>query len=205
MAGCGGGCDAHPQDPRIGSGTLRLRTRRCRRIGPARDGVRGAQTQPGGALWAALSGQPNLEVFCPARGGGHRAAGILGVPGGESSAAHIRYPADRRRRRCAFGGAPVCSAWESDVRDYGQTAVITTVLPQRFHDHVAYERFTRIGAARPAAARRRALHPGAQPWPARGWKRRSAGRMRNFSPRCSDVSASAWAGSSRWDGARRTR
>ena len=28
------------------------------------------------------------------------------------------------------------------MRDYGQTAVITTVLPRKFHEHVAYERFT---------------------------------------------------------------
>src|SRR6185437_1599739 len=34
---------------------------------------------------------------------------------------------------------------EAQSRDYGQTAVITTVLPQRFHDHVAYERFTDSG------------------------------------------------------------
>ena len=31
------------------------------------------------------------------------------------------------------------------MRDYEQTAVITTVLPQKFHDHVAYERFTPQG------------------------------------------------------------
>ena len=40
--------------------------------------------------------------------------------------------------RDAFGVA-------ADVRDYEQTAVITTVLPQKFHDHVAYERFTPQG------------------------------------------------------------
>jgi 2-octaprenyl-6-methoxyphenol hydroxylase len=40
--------------------------------------------------------------------------------------------------RSAFGVA-------AEVRDYGQTAVITTVLPQRFHDNVAYERFTPSG------------------------------------------------------------
>jgi 2-octaprenyl-6-methoxyphenol hydroxylase len=34
---------------------------------------------------------------------------------------------------------------DADTRDYGQTAVITTVLPQRFHEHVAYERFTDSG------------------------------------------------------------
>jgi 2-octaprenyl-6-methoxyphenol hydroxylase len=40
--------------------------------------------------------------------------------------------------RSAFGIA-------AEVRDYRQTAVITTVLPQRFHDNVAYERFTPSG------------------------------------------------------------
>jgi 2-octaprenyl-6-methoxyphenol hydroxylase len=34
---------------------------------------------------------------------------------------------------------------EVDVRDYQQTAVITTVLPDKFHHHVAYERFTATG------------------------------------------------------------
>jgi 2-octaprenyl-6-methoxyphenol hydroxylase len=34
---------------------------------------------------------------------------------------------------------------DAQVRDYAQTAIITTVLPQRFHDNVAYERFTPSG------------------------------------------------------------
>jgi 2-octaprenyl-6-methoxyphenol hydroxylase len=33
----------------------------------------------------------------------------------------------------------------AESRDYGQTALITTVLPKRFHEHVAYERFTADG------------------------------------------------------------
>jgi len=43
---------------------------------------------------------------------------------------------------------------DAESRDYQQTAVITTVLPQRFHDHVAYERFTQrtAGAAALEAA-----------------------------------------------------
>ena len=32
-----------------------------------------------------------------------------------------------------------------ETRDYGQTAIITTVLPAKFHEHVAYERFTASG------------------------------------------------------------
>jgi 2-octaprenyl-6-methoxyphenol hydroxylase len=41
----------------------------------------------------------------------------------------------------------VRSAFGVDMhsRDYGQTALITTILPQRFHEHVAYERFTPHG------------------------------------------------------------
>jgi 2-octaprenyl-6-methoxyphenol hydroxylase len=34
---------------------------------------------------------------------------------------------------------------DAQTRDYEQTAVITTVVPQRFHEHVAYERFTPSG------------------------------------------------------------
>ena len=33
----------------------------------------------------------------------------------------------------------------AETRDYQQTAVITTVLPKNFHDHIAYERFTEDG------------------------------------------------------------
>jgi 2-octaprenyl-6-methoxyphenol hydroxylase len=34
---------------------------------------------------------------------------------------------------------------DAEIRDYEQTAVITTVLPQKFHDHIAFERFTSSG------------------------------------------------------------
>jgi 2-octaprenyl-6-methoxyphenol hydroxylase len=33
----------------------------------------------------------------------------------------------------------------AERRDYGQTAIITTLAPERFHEHVAYERFTPAG------------------------------------------------------------
>jgi 2-octaprenyl-6-methoxyphenol hydroxylase len=54
--------------------------------------------------------------------------------------------------RAAFG-------IEVDVHDYHQTAIVTTVLPQRFHAHVAYERFTPQGplALLPLAAGRCAV------------------------------------------------
>jgi 2-octaprenyl-6-methoxyphenol hydroxylase len=70
----------------------------------------------------------------------------ISVGRGESAAgagvieAHLVVAADGAQSavRSAFGVA-------AEVRDYEQTAVITTVLPQRFHDHVAYERFTATG------------------------------------------------------------
>jgi 2-octaprenyl-6-methoxyphenol hydroxylase len=33
----------------------------------------------------------------------------------------------------------------ASVKDYGQTAIVANLAPQRFHDHVAYERFTPDG------------------------------------------------------------
>ena len=46
----------------------------------------------------------------------------------------------------------------AESRDYEQTALITTVLPRNFHDHVAYERFMPKGRSRccrsPTAAAR---------------------------------------------------
>jgi 2-octaprenyl-6-methoxyphenol hydroxylase len=69
-----------------------------------------------------------------------------GSPAAESSAgtdvieARLVVAADGAQSavRSAFGVA-------AEVRDYEQTAVITTVLPQRFHEYVAYERFTAAG------------------------------------------------------------
>jgi len=87
----------------------------------------------GAALWTKLLGAKsrateNLTVFCPASiEGSEIESQILVAADGVNSAV-----------RQAFG-------IEASVRDYGQTAVITTVLPQRFHDHVAYERFTASG------------------------------------------------------------
>src|ERR1700689_2445061 len=47
----------------------------------------------------------------------------------------------RTARSAALGAFGV----EARHSDYGQSAIITTVLPQRFHDHIAYERFTPAG------------------------------------------------------------
>ncbi len=100
----------------------------------------------GNALWPRLAGRAGLRVFCPAEVGeiipGEDAVSFDVLEGGEkiAIAAKLIVAADgvQSAVRSAFGV-------EAQVRDYAQTAVITTVLPQRFHDNVAYERFTPQG------------------------------------------------------------
>jgi 2-octaprenyl-6-methoxyphenol hydroxylase len=99
----------------------------------------------GSALWSRLSGQP-IKVFCPAEvsliTATDETVKIEITEAGVKSAvdAKLIVAADGAQSvvRSAFGVA-------AQVRDYEQTAVITTVLPQRFHDNVAYERFTPSG------------------------------------------------------------
>ncbi len=101
----------------------------------------------GAALWSRLRDRPDVRVYCPAqvtrvlRGVGSVELGVSQSQGAETSVtARLVVAADgvQSAVRDAFGVA-------ADVRDYEQTAVITTVLPQKFHEHVAYERFTAQG------------------------------------------------------------
>jgi 2-octaprenyl-6-methoxyphenol hydroxylase len=123
----------------------------------------------GAALWARLSPSESLRVFCPAHvtrvhptdrsvelvisverdasalgaessAGTESSAGAEAAPGTLVIEARLVVAADgvQSAVRSAFGVA-------AEVRDYEQTAVITTVLPQRFHENVAYERFTATG------------------------------------------------------------
>jgi 2-octaprenyl-6-methoxyphenol hydroxylase len=99
----------------------------------------------GSVLWPRLlSG--GTKVFCP--------AGVSSVTANdevvkiEIAAAGANSAIDAKLIVAADGAESlVRSAFgvAAEVRDYGQTAVITTVLPQRFHDNVAYERFTPSG------------------------------------------------------------
>jgi 2-octaprenyl-6-methoxyphenol hydroxylase len=100
----------------------------------------------GAALWSRLQAHANVQVYCPAEVSSiHPAehAVTLQVTGA-ATAATIHSPlvvaADgvQSAVRSAFGV-------EAQSRDYEQTAVITTVLPQKFHEGVAYERFTASG------------------------------------------------------------
>jgi 2-octaprenyl-6-methoxyphenol hydroxylase len=100
----------------------------------------------GSALWSRLERNAGLKVFCPAEvsrvTADDQAVKIEIAEAGTATAidAKLVVAADGAQSavRGAFGVA-------AEVRDYGQTAVITTVLPQRFHDNVAYERFTPEG------------------------------------------------------------
>jgi 2-octaprenyl-6-methoxyphenol hydroxylase len=99
----------------------------------------------GSALWSRLS-DAAIKVFCPAEvsliTATDEAVKIEIAEAGAKSAidAKLIVAADGAQSvvRSAFGVA-------AEVRDYAQTAVITTVLPQRFHNNVAYERFTPEG------------------------------------------------------------
>lgn len=100
----------------------------------------------GAALWGLPACSADVDVFCPAQvrqvtAGEHSVTLALTAAGEEISLeARLVVAADGAQSavRAAFGV-------EAEVRDYESTAVITTILPQRFHEYVAYERFTDSG------------------------------------------------------------
>src|ERR1019366_1514917 len=95
----------------------------------------------GAALWSALAPSASVRVFCPAQvlrvTPGAQSVELSIAEGGVECSVEARLivAADGAQSivRSAFGVA-------AEVRDYDQTAVISAVLPQRFHDYVAYER-----------------------------------------------------------------
>jgi 2-octaprenyl-6-methoxyphenol hydroxylase len=100
----------------------------------------------GRALWSRLSANSGVHVRCP--------AGVADIQRGEHSvtleiAQGAETAAIETKLVVAADGvqSTVRSAFgvDAESRDYEQTAIITTVLPQQFHDHVAYERFTGSG------------------------------------------------------------
>jgi len=100
----------------------------------------------GSALWSRLGKNAGVDIQCPAQVAriidGEREVTLEVAQDGAISgiACKLVVAADGAQSavRSAFGV-------DAENRDYGQTALITTVLPQRFHDHVAYERFTSSG------------------------------------------------------------
>jgi 2-octaprenyl-6-methoxyphenol hydroxylase len=111
----------------------------------------------GSALWSALANRRDVRVFCPARvarvEAHERSVELIldtapGATGGIDANGMASTSIDARLVVAADGiESAVRKAFgvEADVRDYLQTAVITTVLPDKFHQHVAYERFTPSG------------------------------------------------------------
>ena len=125
------------------------------RIDARRAGSAGARAtwcriaRSGAALWSQLGAIATMcAVFCPARGLAccGRRSGAVELEVAEAGGAELRIKTQlvvaadgvESAVREAFGVA-------ADVRDYEQTAVITTVLPRKFHEYVAYERFTASG------------------------------------------------------------
>jgi len=100
----------------------------------------------GMALWSRLEAGADVHIHCPAEVScvtANEDSVTLKIAQGVATATldtRLVVAADGAQSavRSAFGV-------EAQSRDYEQTAVITTILPQRFHDHVAYERFTDDG------------------------------------------------------------
>ena len=101
----------------------------------------------GAALWERIGRGPPPRVYCPAK---LEAATV----GGRSVELRVST-ADGAEERIEAGLVVAADGAHSvvrkaagigiETRDYGQNAIITTVLPQRYHDQVAYERFTESG------------------------------------------------------------
>jgi 2-octaprenyl-6-methoxyphenol hydroxylase len=100
----------------------------------------------GAALWGALRSAAGVEVVAPASvlsTALEDDARVLRVEH-EGKAIEIRaslvVAADGARSAVREQAGIASERW-----DYGQTAIVTTMTAQRFHDHVAYERFTPDG------------------------------------------------------------
>jgi 2-octaprenyl-6-methoxyphenol hydroxylase len=100
----------------------------------------------GNALWSRLSKSAGLEVYCPAEvsqvTAHDKSVTVEMAQKGAKSTIDAKLIVAADGAQSAVRGA---FGVDAEVRDYEQTAIITTVLPQRFHDNVAYERFTPSG------------------------------------------------------------
>jgi 2-octaprenyl-6-methoxyphenol hydroxylase len=100
----------------------------------------------GAALWARLE-QEAIDVIAPARVLGmslsHHRQRIECEDGGAAPRvleAKLAVAADGARSTLRAAAGVDASTW-----DYGQVALVTNVFAQRYHNHVAYERFTPAG------------------------------------------------------------
>jgi 2-octaprenyl-6-methoxyphenol hydroxylase len=100
----------------------------------------------GAALWRRLAEQ-KVNVIAPARVQSMRLAGDrqritydAGAEGPACLEARLAVAADGARSTLRESAGIGAQTW-----DYEQVALVTNVFSQRFHDHVAYERFTPEG------------------------------------------------------------
>ena len=100
----------------------------------------------GAALWQGLVTTPGIQVIAPARVLGSELAGDVRVLALEHSGtkqelrARLVVAADGARSLIREQAGIAADHWP-----YAQTALIATITTQRFHDYVAYERFTADG------------------------------------------------------------
>jgi 2-octaprenyl-6-methoxyphenol hydroxylase len=100
----------------------------------------------GAGLWAGLRACPAVELIAPASAVGSAledGVRVLACKGRGSErrlAARLVVAADGSKSLVREQAGIAADHWP-----YEQTAIIATVTPQRFHDHVAYERFTPEG------------------------------------------------------------
>jgi 2-octaprenyl-6-methoxyphenol hydroxylase len=100
----------------------------------------------GAALWEGLRRVSGVETLAPARVTATRLANdrrtLCIERGGDTFEIEARLvvAADGARSIIREQAGVEAEHWE-----YGQTAIIATLTTQRFHDHVAYERFTQDG------------------------------------------------------------
>jgi 2-octaprenyl-6-methoxyphenol hydroxylase len=100
----------------------------------------------GAALWQGLAQAPDVETIAPARVTGSELAGDVRV---------VRFDAGDESRELAAKLVVAADGMRSLLREqsgigverieYGQTAITAVLVAQRFHDYVAYERFTDAG------------------------------------------------------------
>ena len=100
----------------------------------------------GEALWRRLR-EERIDVHAPAKvvgldmGGEQRVVRVELNGAEQSFAARLVIAADG-----AQSAVRQAAGIDAQTRDYAQTAVIANLATQKFHDHVAYERFTSDGA-----------------------------------------------------------
>ena len=100
----------------------------------------------GAALWQRLTAPPSIEVIAPGR--------VLDAELREDGAS-VSIESDGTQRTLATRLLVVADGAHSSLRErlgvraerreYGQVAIVVNVTPRRFHQHVAYERFTDSG------------------------------------------------------------